>query len=616
MTTFNLTKFPDVCRVCLKPESKVFMIPLEASLTNSAALTVGQFLDEFTFPVPDSKNIQLPKCVCTGCLEELERISGFRCKLLLSLKFMEALVDLKSSNTEPMQLLFQDRKLELDGLFRELALCNRDEVTLDDLLDEFNQFEFASSVLELVPIKEEVFYETKSEDDSVSNTNEDAPDDCNNDPDYDSGDDSDEDVKPEVIYVSEPAKRLRRSRKDRKYSSTSESKSPQGRKGEKKGRGRPRIHPEGSFLKVPWSCDKCKFKTKYRIAVDRHKAVHQKRENRVYPCVECGETFKTYDEMKSHSLIHPENHVVCEVCGVALKNAYSLKAHMERHEDSRKYSCEYCDYSANTKLSLKSHMNIHTQDNKTKHCEVCGVAFRTTSRLKRHMEGHENERKYACEQCPARFNTTNALRNHHIRVHMAIRHPCEHCDKTFDQKIALRDHVERVHHIQTNFVCEICVVTFDSQEKLDVHHQRHSNPKPLECSICLTLHKTQPELDGHLCISYRADYLCCGKDLRNHVQYNRHMATKHGLKTNDRVKPIPGVLLGQMRGARKRLEQCRKCDIAFPSRALKLQHLAVCNGGGSGNSGGSSQPQNSGDPSIMIGGMSGEMKIDPGMSSY
>ncbi|XP_055613894.1 uncharacterized protein LOC129760285 [Uranotaenia lowii] len=44
------------------------------------ALTVGQFLDE----VPE-KNIQLSKSVCTGWVEELERISTFRCELLLCL---------------------------------------------------------------------------------------------------------------------------------------------------------------------------------------------------------------------------------------------------------------------------------------------------------------------------------------------------------------------------------------------------------------------------------------------------------------------------------------------------------------------------------------------------
>ncbi|XP_053688039.1 zinc finger protein 729-like [Sabethes cyaneus] len=594
MSVFNLAKLPAVCLVCMKPDEGGTMLPIEGEFPNINR-NIGDALIDITYHIPKPKCDQLPRSICKVCLEELEHFVAYRSKLMLTLRFMEALLDLRDSKPQPLANLFQTCKPEVDEFFKKLNLCNKEDAAFEDLLKELSAYETTGTQesivkVELLELAIDVVDESDTKNDEKSDAGSEGVDfkydsACENDFKSDDEWESNETLSVESPERREPTRRTLRRRKrtirDRKIS-TAEKKSKLEASANiestsKKKRGRPRIHPDGTFLKEPWSCDKCKFKTKYRLAVERHKAVHLKRENRTYTCSECAEVFKTYEEMRTHSMNHPQNQVVCEVCGTSLKNAYSLKAHMERHEDIRKYCCEYCDYASNTKLALQAHMSIHTKNGWNKRCEVCGVVFRTTSRLKRHMESHDNERKYACEQCPVRFNTTNALRNHFIRVHLAIRHACDYCEKTFDQKIALRDHIERIHHIQCTFICDICVITYDSRQKLEAHKQRHSNPKPMECSVCLTLHLNQTDFDKHLCITYRQDYQCCNKDLRNHIQYNKHMMVKHGLRTNARVKPIPGVLLGELRAARKRLEQCRKCDIAFPSRALKLQHLAICN---------------------------------------
>ncbi|XP_062704992.1 zinc finger protein 431 [Aedes albopictus] len=568
MTVFNLEHFPNVCRLCLKPESsEMFDITSEFERIRT---TIETFLVEISFRPSEDKAEYLPKLVCGVCFKQLTDFALYRNRVVLTLRFMEALVDMKHSNSEPLTVLFQERKNELDILFRELSLCSKPEPQIEDILQDLETYNIPQCEIE-INVKKEKLEADKSDDEDAS---------------YECPNDKEPNAKseiylceeyPEQHFANESSSEDDKPLSKRKKAKTKAVSSSAEYTGPKRGRGRPRTHPDGTFLKERWSCDKCKFTTKYRLAVDRHKAVHEKRENRIYSCSSCDQVFKTYDAMRIHNLTHPENQVVCEVCGVSLKNVYSLQAHMERHDDERKYSCEYCDYTTQTRLSLKAHMNIHTNRILKMRCEVCGIAFRTASRLKRHMEGHSNERKYPCERCPARFNTTNALRNHRTRVHLAIRHPCDYCEKTFDQKIAMRDHVERIHNIQCNFICDVCVAVFDSQERLDFHKQRHDNPKPMECRLCLTLYSSQEDLDNHLCITYRDDYLCCNKDLRNHAQYNRHMLVKHGLKTNARVKPVPGMLLGQLRGARKRLEQCRKCDIAFPSRALKLQHMMECN---------------------------------------
>lgn len=108
------------------------------------------------------------------------------------------------------------------------------------------------------------------------------------------------------------------------------------------------------------------------------------------------------------------------------------------------------------------------------------------------------------------------------------------------------------------FFCDVCVASFYSQDDLATHKARHDSPKNLECGRCLIVFHAQEQLSHHVCITYRDDYVCCGKDLRHHVQYNRHMIIEHGVKMNVRVKPNPDLLLGHIRTKRVRNETVEK----------------------------------------------------------
>ena len=108
------------------------------------------------------------------------------------------------------------------------------------------------------------------------------------------------------------------------------------------------------------------------------------------------------------------------------------------------------------------------------------------------------------------------------------------------------------------------------------------------------IYLTQEELDAHLCISSRDDYLCCGRDHKFHTFYNKHMFLAHGQKTNARVKPAGDKLIANMRAERvsfvrsmlvrnflyglfqKYIERCAECGKVFPTRKLKLAHRDVC----------------------------------------
>lgn len=57
------------------------------------------------------------------------------------------------------------------------------------------------------------------------------------------------------------------------------------------------------------------------------------------------------------------------------------------------------------------------------------------------------------------------------------------------------------------------------------------------------------------------------------------MLTEHGVKSNARVKPTSGVLMGQLRaGRRKKTVQCRMCRKAFSTMVERRKHEAGCAG--------------------------------------
>ncbi|XP_058123455.1 uncharacterized protein LOC131294599 [Anopheles ziemanni] len=98
------------------------------------------------------------------------------------------------------------------------------------------------------------------------------------------------------------------------------------------------------------------------------------------------------------------------------------------------------------------------------------------------------------------------------------------------------------------------------------HKTHHSNPKELQCGICLGANLTQKEFDDHLCITYRENYICCNRDFKYQSFYNKHMLLAHGEHTNVRVKPTDGLLIGQFRAMRRQEIRCPNCAQEFPTR--------------------------------------------------
>ncbi|XP_062542650.1 zinc finger protein 668-like [Armigeres subalbatus] len=326
-------------------------------------------------------------------------------------------------------------------------------------------------------------------------------------------------------------------------------------------------------------CDKCKFKTYYPHTFELHLDKHFKRE--MYPslqrCKRCDMEFESKKELDKHKRLEHRDYM-CDTCGLSFEQKFALETHRKRHESVRQFKCDYCPMEYYTRPEMLLHVKqAHLNAFEVK-CPDCGLSFKTKSTLNQHIKTHTNQRTHTCSVCGYGFKSYTHLNRHIKSVHQDIRFKCDHCEISYGRKDKLRMHMEKTHNIQTYFVCDICLQSYNSKDKLADHKVHHEYPKPLQCGVCLAAHVTSEEFDQHLCITYKENYICCNRDFKYHFYYNKHMFLVHGLKTNVRVKPTEGLLLGQIRALRKQAERCPRCEQEFATRNLKKQHMLSCRG--------------------------------------
>ncbi|XP_058835202.1 zinc finger protein 808-like [Topomyia yanbarensis] len=582
MTVYKLEKFPYVCRMCLTSCAGKENVPLS---TVDAAFdgSMGDFISAVTFDISEDKSHLLPQTACQNCWELLKFFAKFRTKLFTIQLLINSLIELKRSNPVPIKDLFESKRELLGIVFKDLGICNKDEVVVDDLLNEFPMYSIANISEEsgYQKVKEEILIE----DDPIS---EDLVD------------------QEEIIFAEEctaaelveliqqpEVKRSRSVKTPAKFldkGTTPKTNNDEWLKQLLDSDSDPdcldSVDPDsavrtygGKRRDEPIQCKKCKYSTRYVANYRSHQLTHLKKDKREHRCKQpgCTEVFNNARLCNNH---YNQAHkpFVCETCGARFAGKCALSVHKERHQNEQKYRCIYCGKGHNAKTDLKIHINIQHRASYSFPCDICGLEFKRKDILISHKRVHSDVYDFKCDVCAKEFKKVCALTRHKKTVHERVRIPCEHCDETFARRGKLRDHIEYVHGIQSRFNCDVCLQLFNDQESLNKHKDRHVNPKDLECGVCLALFTSNELLNDHLCISYRDDYECCGRDHRYHYIYNKHMLLKHGIKTNVRVKPVPGQLTGYVRAKRKRVETCPKCEEIFATRNLKRRHMEQCVG--------------------------------------
>ncbi|XP_055607217.1 zinc finger protein 652-like [Uranotaenia lowii] len=636
---FKLERFPNVCRSCLQPKARDELVSLESRLERFQQQRLIDLMDEMTFHIPEEMEYLVPSGICSGCLEQLQEFLDYRQRITCVTKFMLALAHIKNGDTTTMEELFSESDSGLLETLNRLKIVEKSSLELEELLAEFSRYDINSimnvkkevgeeecldfSIMDGSDLKVEIddgemiveylesaiqkkrrkrkprhlmFTAKKrgrprkdlSETDGASppKPNLEATEvyqemygeDSNENVTFDqASNDSDQHEEREVAETMVGPQFQDDSDDDFQLDEALLSESRQRKIREKTG--------------PLQQCPKCKFRTCFSRTFELHMAKHARRAL-PFCCRRCDIVFESRVELVRHKRSEHRD-FICDTCGLSFQQKFGLETHRKRHGNVRQFKCDYCPMEYFTKPEKSLHMKQVHLNAFLANCPHCGLAFKTKSTLNQHLKTHDNQRTHTCAVCGFGFKSYTHLNRHIKAVHQDVRFNCEHCEVSYGRKDKLRMHMEKVHNIQTYFVCEICLQSYPTNKKLDEHKVHHDNPKPLQCGTCLAAHLTQEEFDQHLCISYQENYLCCGRDFKFHFYYNKHMFLEHGMKTNVRVKPKQGVLLGQYRAMRKQAERCPRCGQEFATRNLKKQHMLSCHGTSTVTIGTEQQPDGS-----------------------
>ncbi|XP_055535057.1 myoneurin-like [Wyeomyia smithii] len=605
MVVFSLERFPDVCWICFKPNTarkKMISLDTKDELFDG---TIREFLAAVTFIIPEDNNNLMPQLICAGCLDPLKEFARFRTKLNTTNLLISALVELKLRNERPIRDLFKHRGTQLGILIKNLQLCSTEKIKLKDLLAEFSLYDIASLTENGNDEKLTDFNKFKACTELV--TADDLPqiNELVCDEDHDTNEGAAKEAQIEVKRKNRKSTNKQAAnkrtckiakRKSTDLDSTSSMDSiatgavnPPAKCADKN--GTIEADPPAKRVKKPYSpktdpplkCSECSFATRYDTVFIKHQATHDNPKDttdaQIYFCrsAGCAKSFSCR-QIRFRHFHQAHCPFVCEICGKRCATQTELKYHVERHKKQHSYNCRYCKKTYNTKIDLNLHIRFSHNAQRNYPCEICGLSFRRKDILRSHLRHHKDVYEYPCKMCDKRYKTDSDLRKHRMTIHDGLRVPCEYCTAAFENRGKMFDHVEHIHGIQVRFVCDICVLPLEGQDKLDQHKLRHTNPQECECGTCLEVFSTAELMASHVCITYIDDYVCCNRDHRNHQFYNKHMFIKHGKKSNARVKPIPGQLLGTIRATRKRIQMCRKCETVFPNRAQRMKHVENCIG--------------------------------------
>ena len=124
--------------------------------------------------------------------------------------------------------------------------------------------------------------------------------------------------------------------------------------------------------------------------------------------------------LKSHVDIHKNvKPFDCLKCGMTFSQR--TDAVRQRHSVYKLHSkedllkCHSCSYSTTNKRHFQNHISTHFGKMLAQHfCFICKAQFIQLHHLKAHMDGHNNLKRYQCEKCGQKLGTLR-LSSHSIK---------------------------------------------------------------------------------------------------------------------------------------------------------------------------------------------------------
>ncbi|XP_005101831.1 zinc finger protein 62 homolog [Aplysia californica] len=216
------------------------------------------------------------------------------------------------------------------------------------------------------------------------------------------------------------------------------------------------------------------------------------KEDKMYKCGLCNETFVLCEYLKNHMEMH-EREIKChrcKVCGDAFDFKFLLKKHKLTHAKNKPYSCDVCKVKFKQIRELRRHKLVHKGRRPFK-CDICNAKFVRRTHLKDHKKEHTGGKPYRCGICQKLFSLANILKVHMQRHQSEKPYVCGLCDGKFHKTHELEGHVEESHSKKTeqntpdetikSYSCGVCQKTFPLESALERHRKTHVENKPYQC---------------------------------------------------------------------------------------------------------------------------------------
>jgi hypothetical protein len=359
---------------------------------------------------------------------------------------MVAFTEVKFGDQETLVELFQTDKDNLLRVFKEMNICEEDDINVQQILDEYDYYESKKPIIKknsddssnddynrlinLIPQDDVILQEhtmtefldpepvtkkakksgRKNEDYEIVQIQAESDENSVDEPHYEEYSDSED-----VSHVDKKPYIKRRKIK--------------------------------SEHRLYCTHDKCKFSTDYKDSLERHLERH----SRIWKCdmMGCDFVCSSKPDLTAHkSDLHSQ--YICDICGMAMKHKNSLATHYKRHTGAAEYQCKYCPKMYYTGTELKMHtISNHTVLAQQFECQVCGLTFKAKKHLQTHERTHSEDRNYKCDQCGMAFKDMAHLRRHVDGVHKAIKFQCEYCPQTYGRRDKLRMHLEKAHSVSS-----------------------------------------------------------------------------------------------------------------------------------------------------------------------
>uniref|UniRef100_A0A1Q3F7W1 Putative c2h2-type zn-finger protein n=1 Tax=Culex tarsalis TaxID=7177 RepID=A0A1Q3F7W1_CULTA len=194
----------------------------------------------------------------------------------------------------------------------------------------------------------------------------------------------------------------------------------------------------------------------------------------------------------------------CQACCMGFESKLLRDSHVRRRCDQQRMACDQCPRIFSGKIALAAHLiRYHgmaaRKANERSVCNICGKQV-SVYNMKAHLDVHNDVRRWRCTECPAAFNYKTLLQKHALTHSQERPAVCRYgCGKRYRQTVDRNRHEKLAHQSDQPlpYACSECDATFVRDRDLRLHSRKHTGLKLFPCGRCGASFDLLREIESH-----------------------------------------------------------------------------------------------------------------------